>query len=94
MVRGSARIILVSHVTVVARQAHLDIPAWASRKRCLQTLSYQVDFGSPSLMRAGYKGIGEVRPACLFSVGQVEVFPGLWGASMLQGWSLLYEKGN
>ena len=34
MVRGSERVILVSHVTTVTRQAHLDIP------------TYQVDFGS------------------------------------------------
>ena len=34
MARGSAGIILVSHVTNAARQAHLDSSAWASGKRC------------------------------------------------------------
>ena len=62
VVRGSAGIILVSHVTTVARQAHLDIPAWDV---CTLLLTKSI-LGLPKWIRAGYQGVGDVRPACLF----------------------------
>ena len=65
MVRGSAGVVLVSHVTTVARQAHRDIPAWERDVRTL--LLTKAILGLPYWIRAGYKGVGDVRPALLDS---------------------------
>ena len=73
MVRGSAGIILVSHVTTVARQAHLDIPGWASRKRRVHTSPHQVYFG-PSWLDTCSTKIGDVRPACMFPLVKSKCF--------------------
>ena len=82
MVRGSAGINLVSHVTTVARQAHLDIPAWASGKRrfglqerddCTLLLTKSI-LGLPGWIRAGYQGVGDVRPACMIPLVKSKCF--------------------
>ena len=66
-------------------------PGLQERDVCALLLTKSV-IGLPDWIRAGYKGVGDVRPACLFSTGQIQVFPGLWGSSVLQSWALLSEK--
>ena len=71
VVRGSAGIILVSHVTTVARQALR--PGRQERDVCTLLLTKSV-LGLPGWTRAGYQGIRDVRPACMC---QIQVFSGV-----------------
>ena len=75
MVRGSAGIFLVSHVAIVARQAYLDThrPGLKESDVCTLLLTQSI-LGLPAWIRAGYKGIGEVRPACLFLLVKSKCF--------------------
>ena len=80
---------LFLHLTsiTVARQAHLDIPAWALGKRRLHTSPHQVYFG-PSWRDTCRIPTGWRRSSCLHvSTGQIQVFPGFGGS--LQSWALL-----
>ena len=94
VVRGSAGIILVSHVTTVARQAHLDIPTWTSRKACLHTSPHQVYFGRSWLDTCSIPRRRRHSSCLPVSTDQIQVFLGLWGSSVLQSWALVCEKGD
>ena len=75
MVRGSAGIILVSHVATVVRQTKLDTPTWTSRKRCLCTFFLTKSIlGLPDWIRSGHRGVGDIRPACLFLLVRSKCF--------------------
>ena len=94
VVRGSARIFLVPHVTTVAIQAHLDFPAGASRTGCLHSYSHQIYSGS-AWLNTGWLPIGWRHSSCMpIPISQIQVFPGLGGSSVLQSWTFVHEKGN
>ena len=77
MVRGSAGIILVSHVATVARQAYLDTPAGASRKGCLHSSAHQVQSGSSWLDTCWVLRSWGHSSCFPVTTGQIQVLPGL-----------------
>ena len=66
----------------------------ASRKGCLHPSAHQIYSGS-SWLDTGWLPRGWRHSSCIpVSISQIQVFPGLWGSSVLQSWAFVREKGN
>ena len=69
------------------------LPGLQERDVCTLLLTKSI-LGLPGWIRAGYRGVGDIRPACLVPLVKSKCFSGLWGSSVLQSWAFVREKGK
>ena len=71
-----------------------SIPGLGFKSDVCTLLLAKSNLGLPDWIRAGVQSDWR-RAACVpVPAGQIQMFPGLWGSSVLQSWTFMYEKSH